>query len=58
MNATIYSSGPKKEPGFCEKEGIEHSWVNGPTLTSNPPIPTRHCVNCGKQERLTPGQWQ
>jgi hypothetical protein len=49
---------PLKTPGWCEANGIEHAWECGPTLTINPPIQTRYCVNCGKQQRLYAPQWQ
>lgn len=48
---------PPKPPGWCEESGIAHSWKDGPTLTSNPPIATRTCVNCGHRQWYQPGQW-
>jgi len=48
---------PKKDPGWCERENVEHSWESGPILTSNPPMPTRVCVNCGKRQHQRPPAW-
>lgn len=53
-----FSIGPKKEAGFCDKHGIDHAWEAGPILTSNPPIITRRCINCGKSQRLEPEYWR
>jgi hypothetical protein len=44
--------GPRKELGWCEANGVAHAWTQGPTLTMQPPIPTRVCVNCGKKQYL------
>lgn len=41
----------KKDPTFCERNNVKHSWEDGPTLTSNPGWATRRCVNCGKGQR-------
>lgn len=49
---------PPKPKGWCDKEGVEHSWKDGPTLTCNPPIPTRECANCGKRQYFRPGSWE
>lgn len=60
MNSTTNTftmSQPAKERGWCEREGIAHSWQDGPTLTVNPPIRTRSCVNCGKRQHFAPGSW-
>lgn len=43
---------PPKEPGWCDQQGIEHSWEDGPTMTVSPPIHTRRCKNCGKSQHL------
>lgn len=42
--------GPRKEAGWCEANGVVHAWKDGPTLTVDPPIHTRYCKNCGKQQ--------
>ena len=52
------TSGPRKEAGFCDAHSIEHHYKAGPTLTCNPPIATRWCVNCGKRQRLEPETWR
>lgn len=46
-----------KESGWCEKNNVAHSWVMAETLTTNPPIATRRCINCGKTQQMQPGQW-
>ena len=58
--ATTYNflQAAKKHIGWCEQQGIEHAWESGPTLAMNPPIQTRRCKNCGKEQRLYPQQWQ
>lgn len=56
--STVTLKGGRKEPGWCDAQGVEHCWEAGPTLTVNPPIQTRRCVNCGKEQRLSPSQWQ
>lgn len=53
----IVNQGPRKEAGWCEKEGVDHAWVEGATLTSSPPIQTRICVNCGKRQWKNEPQW-
>ena len=61
MNTTstvMLKTGPKKEAGWCEANGADHSWKPGPTLTCNPPIQTRECVNCGKRQYQRPAEWQ
>lgn len=50
--------GPRKAAGWCEDNGIEHSWKAGPTLTVDPPIQTRECVNCGKRQYQQPPMWK
>lgn len=55
---TVKLPGPLKPPGWCEKNGIEHAWESGPTLTTDPPILTRICKNCGKSQHLPPVEWQ
>jgi hypothetical protein len=57
METNLFYGRPIKEAGYCEREGIEHSWEMTEVLTSNPPIPTRTCKNCGKKEHLTPSTW-
>ena len=57
-SGSAFFNSPRQEAGFCEKHGIEHAWEAGPTLTSNPPIITRSCVNCGKGQRLEPERWR
>lgn len=56
----VVGSGPKKAPGWCDEQGIKHSWGSGPTLTSNPGWATRYCENCGKRQRQSLAQqpWQ
>jgi hypothetical protein len=49
---------PPKPKGWCDENGIAHSWEAGPTLTCNPPIPTRECLNCGKRQFFAPGHWE
>lgn len=49
---------PPKPNGWCDEHKIAHSWADGPTLTCNPPISTRSCVNCGKRQYFRPGQWE
>lgn len=49
---------PPKPKGWCEEQGIEHSWKSGPTLTCHPPIQTRECANCGHRQFLKPGEWR
>lgn len=48
---------PPKPPGWCEQQGVEHSWQTGATLTVDPPIETRFCVNCGKRQMKRPAAW-
>lgn len=57
-NTVTLNIGPKKSAGWCEANGIDHSWKSGPTLTCDPPILTRECVNCGKRQYFQPGAWQ
>lgn len=52
MNTTYEYKFPRKQEGWCEEHGVQHAWESGPTLTSSPPILTRVCVNCGKQQQL------
>ena len=54
--ATLNQPDRKKDPDFCEKNNIKHSWEDGPTLTSNPGWRTRYCVNCGKGQRQSLGE--
>lgn len=49
---------PPKPKGWCEEQGVAHSWKDGPSLTCNPPIHTRECVNCGKRQYLEPSVWR
>lgn len=56
--STVYIKGPPKPLGWCEENGVEHSWEDGPTLTVNPPIHTRRCKNCGKRQHLRPAAWE
>lgn len=49
---------PPKSIGWCDEQGIEHSWKDGPTLTCDPPIHTRECSNCGKRQYKQPGEWR
>lgn len=57
-SATSYWPIPsRKHASWCRTNGVEHSWEPGPTLTSNPPIPTRRCINCGQEQRQNPGDW-
>ena len=53
----LIQGGGIKEPGWCDRNGIEHAWQSGPTLTCNPPIQTRVCVNCGKRQQLSSPAW-
>ena len=55
---TISLPGPSKPKGWCKDQGIEHSWVDGPCLMSNPPISTRDCINCGQRQWKRPGVWE
>lgn len=54
---TIELPGPTKPPGWCQEQGIEHAYDDGPTLMSNPPISTRICKNCGHRQFKRPGVW-
>lgn len=54
----ILSFNPPKPKGWCEEQGVAHAWMDGPMLTSNPPIATRQCANCGKRQHLRPGEWE
>lgn len=56
---TTYTFGPKSyQPGICAKHNLEHAWEPGPTLTTNPPIYTRRCKNCGQEQRQYPALWK
>lgn len=57
MSNTVNIPTPPKPKGWCVEQGVDHSWKDGATLTSNPPIHTRECVNCGQRQWLSPGQW-
>lgn len=48
---------PSKPKGWCDEQGIAHSWEMGPTMTVNPPIQTRQCTNCGQRQYFSPGAW-
>ena len=50
--------GPKKGVGWCRMNDVEHHWKDGPTLTCNPPIHTRECINCGKKQYRKPEEWR
>ena len=41
----------KKDPDYCDREGIDHAWEIAPWLqASYPPIAVRWCTNCGKRQ--------
>lgn len=56
-SSTVYYNAAPKPVGWCDREGIEHSWEAGPTLTVDPPIHTRRCKNCGQEQRQSPSTW-
>ena len=58
MNLAERANWPtNKEPGWCEKEGVEHAWEFGGTIMMSPPRETRWCVNCGKAQSKRPAVW-
>ena len=46
-----------RKPDVCEQLSLAHAWEDGPTLTVDPPIVTRKCMNCGRREKWVPGRW-
>lgn len=52
------AEGPRKYWGWCREVDVEHHWDDGPLLTSYPPIQTRWCINCGKRQQFSPGEWR
>lgn len=51
----------KKDPGYCEREGIGHAWEVMPWINlSYPPQSVRCCTNCGAKQtmRHTEPTWE
>lgn len=44
---------PRKDKGWCDANGVEHSWADVPRTASDDSH-KRWCVNCGHSQRLDP----
>ena len=43
----------RKDPGYCEREGIDHAWEVMPWVNASyPPQSVRACTNCGKRQTM------